>query len=79
MIKVSFFTMYIININTILSENKPEMMNISLSSKLFLSASKNYGGPYCGVPLRNDPWMEGIKFWVSGVAVGSFGLPGNIF
>ena len=40
-------------------------------------ASKKYGAPYCGSPLKDDDLAQGVKFWVSGIAVGSVGIPGN--
>ena len=48
-----------------------------LADKLFLLASKKYGAPYCGLPLKDDNLAQGVRFWVSGIAVGSIGIPGN--
>ena len=57
-------------------------MNISsqsdiLTNKLFMLASNKYGAPYCGSSLKDDTLAQGVRFWVSGIAVGSVGIPGN--
>ena len=57
-------------------------MNISsqsdiLTNKLFMLASNKYGAPYCGSSLKDDTLAQGVRFWVSGIAVGSVGIPGK--
>ena len=47
-----------------------------LAQKLFELASKKYGAPYCGSPLIDDALSQGVRFWVSGIAVGGVGIPG---
>ena len=47
-----------------------------LAQKLFGLASKKYGAPYCGSPLIDDALSQGVRFWVSGIAVGGVGIPG---
>ena len=47
-----------------------------LAQKLFGLASKKYGAPYCGSPLIDDALSQGVRFWVSGIAVGGIGIPG---
>ena len=65
-------TFYIENIYN-MNDSSP---SARLAQKLFGLASKKYGAPYCGSPLIDDALSQGVRFWVSGIAVGGVGIPG---
>ena len=67
-------TIYLtLKIFTIMNDSNP---SARLAQKLFGLASKKYGAPYCGSPLIDDALSQGVRFWVSGIAVGGVGIPG---
>lgn len=50
----------------------------SFATKLLYVASKQYGGPFCGMSSKNDQNIEDVRFWVSGVSVGTVGVAGKL-